>query len=77
MVKFEVAISNSFGDIPKKSFRDGAAAEADIDDSIKRKRFRVSLNEAIHQKRTRKVEQEAYHKMGQGKTPRRLIRKRC
>ena len=33
-------------EILKISFRDGgeAAAEADIDDSIKRKRFRVSLN---------------------------------
>ena len=44
VVNFEVAISNSFRDIFKKSLRDSSeAAEADIEDSIKRKRIRVSL----------------------------------
>ena len=42
VVNFEVASSNSFIDIPKNNFVT-PAAEADIDDSIKRKRFRVSL----------------------------------
>ena len=47
MVYFEVTSSNSFRDI-KKHFV--TAAEADIDDSIKRKRFHVSLkNKDIHQ----------------------------
>ena len=40
VVSFEVASSNSFRDIPKIHFV--TAAETDIDDSIKRKRFRVS-----------------------------------
>ena len=40
MVNFEVAWR--FRAI-KKTFRDGGAAEPDIDDSIKRNRFRVSL----------------------------------
>ena len=42
MVNFEIASSNSFRDIPKNHFP--TAAEADICDSIKRKRIRVSLN---------------------------------
>ena len=41
-IDFEVAISNSFRDI-KKNRCVTAVAAADIDDSIKRKRFRVSL----------------------------------
>ena len=40
MVYFEVASSNSFRDIFKKNFM---TAAAEIDDSIKRKRFRVSV----------------------------------
>ena len=46
MVNFEVASSNSFRDIQKNHFVTAAEAaeeEADIDDSIKRKRIRVSL----------------------------------
>ena len=46
VVNLEVASSNTFETL-KNSFRDGGggeAAEANIDDSIKRKRFRVSLN---------------------------------
>ena len=47
LVNFEDAGSIIFLDIPPKSFRYGgraaAAAEADIDDSTKRKHFRVSL----------------------------------
>ena len=39
-MNFEVAISNSFRDIQKNYF---VTAEADIDDTIKRKRIRVSL----------------------------------
>ena len=47
VVNFEVASFNSFQDIPKKyHFVTATAAEAaaDIDDSIKRKCFRVSHN---------------------------------
>ena len=45
MVNFEVASTNSFRDIKKNHFVTAeAAAAADIDDSIQRKRFRVSLN---------------------------------
>ena len=40
VVNFEVDSYNSFQDIPKNHF---VAAKADIEDSIKRKRFRVSL----------------------------------
>ena len=39
VVNFEAASSNSFRDIPKNQF----VTAADIDDSIKRKRIRVSL----------------------------------
>ena len=42
VVNFEVASSSSFRNIPKNHFVT-AAAEADIDDSIKRKRIRVSI----------------------------------
>ena len=49
MVNFEIASSNSFRDTPKNHFvtaaEAAAAAAADINDSIKRKRVRVSLNE--------------------------------
>ena len=45
MVNFEVTSSNSFRDISKNHFVT-AVAEEDIDDSIKRKRFRVSLKNA-------------------------------
>ena len=41
-VNFEVASSNSFLDLPKNHFVTAEAA-ADIDDSTKRKRIRVSL----------------------------------
>ena len=45
VINFEVATSNSFRYIQKYNFVTVAeAAEADIDDSIKRKRFRVSFN---------------------------------
>ena len=48
VVNFEVAISNSFRDIQNKSFF-LTVAEADIDDSIKQKRFRVfSLKNCDH-----------------------------
>ena len=49
MVNLEVASSNSFRDIKKNHFVTAAVAEAaaDVDDSIKRKRFRVSHNEAL------------------------------
>ena len=44
MLNFEIAISNSFRDIPKNHFVTAEAEPAaDIDDSIKRKRIRVSL----------------------------------
>ena len=47
MLNFEVASSKSFRDIQKAHFvmAEAAAetAEADIDDSIKRKRIRVSI----------------------------------
>ena len=43
-VNFEVAGSNSFRDIPRNHF---VTAETDIDDSIKRKRFGVSLNNSF------------------------------
>ena len=43
MVNFEVSSSNSFEIFPKNHFV--TVAEADIDDSIKRKRFRFSLND--------------------------------
>ena len=43
VLNFEVASSNSFRDIPKQNHFLTAEAAADIDDSIKRKRFRVSL----------------------------------
>ena len=45
VIKFEVPIYNSLRDIPKKHHLVTAAAAeaADIDDSIKRKRIRVSL----------------------------------
>ena len=44
LLNFEVTSSNSFRDITKNHFvTTAAAAEADIDDSIKRKRTRVSL----------------------------------
>ena len=42
VLNFEVAGFSSFRDIPKNHFV--TAAEAHIDDSIKRKRIRVSLN---------------------------------
>ena len=42
VINFEVASSNSFQDIKKNHFV-MAPAKADIDASIKRKRFRVSL----------------------------------
>ena len=45
VANFEVASSNSFRDIKKNHFVTAAAAE--IDDSIKRKRFRVSLKDKI------------------------------
>ena len=45
VISFEVANSNGFRYIPQNHFVTAeTAAEADIDDSIKRKRFRVSLN---------------------------------
>ena len=45
MLNFEVASFSGFRDIPTNHFVTAAeaAAEADIDDSIKRKRIRVSL----------------------------------
>ena len=43
---FEVPGSNSFRDIQKNHF---VTAEADIDDSIKRKRIRVSLKKPPQQ----------------------------
>ena len=44
MLNFEVASANSFRDIKTNHFLTAAeTAEADIEDSIKRKRFRVSL----------------------------------
>ena len=49
VVNVEAASSKTLRDIPKKSFRDGGVGEAtaaDIDDSIKRTRFRVSLTNA-------------------------------
>ena len=45
MVDFEVASFNSFRDINNNHFE--TAAAADIDDSLKRKRFRVSLNKSF------------------------------
>ena len=45
VVSFEVANSNSFRDIPPKSFQ---MAEADINGSIWRKRIRVSLSDYWH-----------------------------
>ena len=42
MVNFEVASSNNFRDIQNNNFLTAAEA-ADIDDSIKRERIRVSL----------------------------------
>ena len=50
VVHFEVASSSSFQDIPRKSFGDGGGggtAAVDIDDSIKRKRIRVSLKKCL------------------------------
>ena len=43
VVNFEVASSNSFRAIKKNHFVTAEAAPADIDDSIKRKRIRLSL----------------------------------
>ena len=43
---FEVASFSSFRDIKKTDHFVTAAAQADIDDSIKRKRIRVSLKNA-------------------------------
>ena len=50
VVNFEVAISNSFRDIPKNHFVTAAVAEVDIDDSIKRQRYRISLNKCFETK---------------------------
>ena len=47
MVNFEVANSSGFRDIKKNHFVTAAEA-ADIDDSIKRKRIRVSLNGTLN-----------------------------
>ena len=44
MVNFEAARSYSFLNLPKNHFATAAAEAAGIDDSIKRKRYRVSLN---------------------------------
>ena len=44
VVNFEVTISDSFRHIKKNHFVTAKAAAADIDDSIKRKHIRVSLN---------------------------------
>ena len=46
LVNFGVAISNSFHDV-QKHFVTTAAAEADIDDSIKRKRFAFRLKSVL------------------------------
>ena len=42
MLNFEVARFSNFLDIQENQF---VVAEADIDDSIKRKRIRISLND--------------------------------
>ena len=49
LLNLEVANSSSFRDI-KKHFVTSAAAAADIDDSIKRKGFRVSLKSHLNMK---------------------------
>ena len=44
LLNVEVASSSSFRDIQKNHFVTAAEEAADIDDNIKRKRIRVSLN---------------------------------
>ena len=63
MINVEVAGSNSFRDIKKNHFvtvATEAAAEADIDDGIKRKRFRVSLKNDRTLDQSWKLEMESH-----------------
>ena len=68
VVLFEFASSNTFRDIPKNHF---VTAEVDIYDSIKRKRIRVSLNNCCRVRvglTGERIQQEAHHQVGLGKT---------